>query len=170
MEMSAESTNKPVGISLAAIVLALMTAVGALFAAGSIAALFFTRHPIIPPIPTVKLFVICFDILMLLLLLWGIWTVVGLFKLKPWARFSILALGALDLCFFGLQSVGLLVLRTRAGFSMMMPSGPGAINVSAILLEIAVLDALLALIGVWWLVYFSLSRVRLAFGSTPRQV
>ena len=168
--MPADSTRKPVGINLAAIVLALMTAVGALFAAGSIAALFFTRHPIIPPIPAVKLFVIAFDILMLILLLWGIWTVVGLLKLRPWARFSILALGALDLFFFGVQSVGLLVLRTRADFSMMMPSGPGAINVSAILAEIAALDALLALIGVWWLVYFSLSHVRLAFGNAPRQV
>lgn len=168
--MSAESTKRPAGISIAAIVLALMAAVGALFATALIAALFFTRHPIIPPIPTVKLFVICFDLLMLILLLWGIWTVVGLFKLKPWARFSILALGALDLFFFGVQSIGLLILRTRTDFSMMMPSGPGAINVSAILLDIATFDALLALIGVWWLVYFSLSRVRVAFGSSPHQV
>jgi len=98
-----------------------------------------------------------------LLVLWSIWTVVGLFQLKPWARFSILALGALDLCFFGVQCVGLLMLRGRYDFSMTMPTGPGAVQVSTLLLEIAAFDAVLALIGVWWLVYFSLAHVRVAF-------
>jgi hypothetical protein len=161
--MPTDGTKKPAGVSVAAIILALMAAVGLLVAGLLVAVLFLKHYPIVPNIPAVRLFVICFDVLMFLLVLWSIWTVVGLFQLKPWARFSILALGALDLCFFGVQSLGLLMLRSRYDFSMMMPTGPGAIHVSTVLLEIAAFDALLALIGVWWLVYFSLSYVRLAF-------
>jgi hypothetical protein len=68
-----------------------------------------------------------------------------------------------------MQSVGLLTIRSRYDFSMMMPTGPGAIDISTVLLEIAALDALLALIGVWWLVYFSLSHVRVAFAAQSRR-
>jgi hypothetical protein len=146
-----------------------MSAVGIAIATLLVAVLFIKQYPIVPRIPAVRLFLVCFDLLMLLILLWSIWTVVGLFQLRPWARFSILALGALDLCFFGVQSVGLLTLRSRYDFSMMMPTGPGAMNVSSVLLEIAAFDALLALIGVWWLVYFSLSHVRLAFAARRPQ-
>jgi hypothetical protein len=142
-----------------------MSAVGIVIAGLLVAILFFKHYPIVPRIPAVRLFLVCFDLLMLLILLWSIWTVFGLFRLKPWARFSILALGALDLCFFGVQTIGLLMLRSRYDFSMMMPTGPGAIDVSTILLQIASFDALLALIGVWWLVYFSLSHVRVAFAA-----
>ena len=161
--MTTVGTERPAGVSVAAIVLALMAVVGLLFAAVSIAALFLTHNPIIPKIASVRIVVVCLDLLMLLLLLWCVWTVVGLFQLKPWARFSILALGALVLCFFGLQSAGLLVLRSRYDFSMMLPTGPGAIHVSTLLLDIAAFDALVALIGIWWLVYFSLAHVRAAF-------
>jgi hypothetical protein len=161
--MPTDRTKRPVGVGVAAVILALMAAVGLLVAGLLVAVLFLKHYPIVPNIPAVRLFVICFDVLMFLLVLWSLWTVVGLFQLKPWARFSILALGALDLCFFGVQSVGLLVLRSRYDFSMMMPTGPGAIHVSTVLLEVAAFEALLALIGVWWLVYFSLSYVRGAF-------
>jgi hypothetical protein len=142
-----------------------MSAVGIVIAGLLVAILFIKHYPIVPRIPAVRLFLVCFDLFMLLILLWSIWTVFGLFRLKPWARFSILALGALDLCFFGVQTIGLLMLRSRYDFSMMMPTGPGAVNVSTILLQIAAFDALLALIGVWWLVYFSLSHVRVAFAA-----
>ena len=161
--MPADTANKPAGISIAAIVLALMAIVGLLVAGLLVAVLFLKHYPIVPNIPTVRLFVVCFDLLIFLLVVWSIWTVVGLFQLKPWARFSMLALGALDLCFFGVQSVGLLMLRSRSDISMTMPTGPNGIHVSTVLLEIAAFDAVLALIGVWWLVYFSLPHVRLAF-------
>jgi hypothetical protein len=161
--MPVDRTKRPAGVGVAAVVLALVAAVGLLVGVLLVALLFLKHYPIVPKIPTVRLFVVCFDLVMFLLVLWSIWTVVGLFQLKPWARFSILALGALDLCFFGVQSVGLIMLRSRYDFSMTMPTGPGAIHVSTVLLEIAAVDALLALIGVWWLVYFSLSHVRLAF-------
>jgi hypothetical protein len=168
--MPIDRTERPSGVILAALVLAVMAAIGLLVAGLSIAALFLTHHPIIPKIPSVRIFIICFDLLMLLILIWCIWTVIGLFQFKPWARHSILAIGALDLCFFGLQSLGLLFLRSRYDFSMMMPSGPGAIHVSTVMLEIAAFDALLALIGLWWLIYFNLSHVRQAFdGSSLRQ-
>jgi len=166
--MSTNRAKRPAGVSVAAVVLALLSLIGLLVASLLVAVLFLKHYPIVPRIPAVRLFVICFDLLLLLLLLWSIWTVVGLFQLKHWARFSILALGALTLCFFGVQSVGLLILRGRYDLSMMMPTGPGAIPVATIVLDIAAFDAFLALIGIWWLVYFSLLHVRLAFSGEPQ--
>ena len=161
--MSTVEAKRPVGVSVAAIVLALMAIVGLLFAALSIGVLFLTHNPIIPRITSVRIVVICLDALMLLILLWCIWTVFGLFRFKPWARFSILAIAALDLCFFGIQSVGIMILRTKYNFSMLLPAGPGGMPISTVLLDIAAFDALVALIGLWWLVYFSLAHVRRAF-------
>jgi hypothetical protein len=164
------TVKRPAGVTLAAIVLALMSACGLLIAAASMAVFFLTRHPIVPNIPAVRITVICLDLLMLLLLLWSIWTVVGLFQLKPWARYSILALGALDLFFFGVQSVGLLMLRSRPDLPIMVPVGSNGIHITSVLLDAAIFDALIALIGFSWLVYFSLSRVRLAFSGEARAV
>ncbi|HZD50301.1 MAG TPA: hypothetical protein VE178_16280 [Silvibacterium sp.] len=160
--MPASTMRRPAGVTLAAVVLALVIALGATFTALLVAVLFMKHSPI-PHIPTVRIVAVCFDLLTVVMLLWSTWTVVGLFRLKPWARHSIMALGALNLCFFGIQSVGLLMLRSRHDLSMMMPTGPGGVSVSSILLGIAAFDAVLALIGLWWLVYFSLSHVRRAF-------
>ena len=163
--MSTITAKRPAGVILAAVVLALMSVVGLLFAAASIVALFLTRHPIVPNIPVVRITVVCLDLLLLLLLLWSIWTVVGLLQLKHWARFSILALGTLDLFFFGVQSVGLLMLRSRPDLPVMIPVGAGTVHVTAMLLDAALFEALIAVIGIWWIIYFSLPHVRKAFGS-----
>lgn len=163
--MTTVTAKRPAGVIVAALVLALMSAVGLLVAGLSVAVLFSRHYPIIPNIPAVRITVICLNLLMLLVLLWSIWTVVGLFQLKPWARFSILALGTLDLFFFGVQSVGLLMLRSRPDLPIMIPVGAGAIHVTAVLLDAAMIEAFIALIGFSWLVYFSLPRVRQAFHS-----
>jgi hypothetical protein len=167
--------ERPAGVSIAAIVLALMAALGLLFAVLSIAAFFLTHNPIIPHIPVVRLFVACFNLLTLVLIAWCFWTVAGLFQLKPWARLSMMAIGGLDLCFFALQSVGLLVIRGRYDFAgLTIPNGstthPGLISVAEILLYVAAFDALMAVIGVWWLVYFNTQKVRLAFAGDSRVV
>jgi len=168
--MSTDETKRPAGVIVAAIALALMAAFGFLIAALSVAVLFLKRFAIVPKIPAVQITVICLDLLMLLLLLWAIWTVVGLFQLKPWARFSILALGALDLFFFGVQSVGLLMLRTRPDLPIMIPVGSGTVHITTVLLDAAVFDGVVALIGVWWLAYFSLAHVRMAFSGDGHTV
>jgi hypothetical protein len=162
--------TRPAGVTIAAVVLALMAAVALLVAALSIAALFLTHNPIIPRIPSVRIFFVCFDLLTLAFVVWCFWTVAGLFQLKPWARYSIMAIGALDLCFFGIQSVGLLMLRSRPDLPAMIPIGPGAIPISTILLEIAAVDAALAMVGLWWLVYFNTRRVRLVFEGDSQAV
>jgi hypothetical protein len=77
-------------------------------------------------------------------------------------------IGGLDFCFFASQSVGMLVIRGKYDFSgLMIPNGstthPGPLNIPALLLMIAAVDGALALVGLWWLVYFSTQGVRRAF-------
>ncbi len=173
--MPRQGIDRPAGVSIAAIVLALMACLGFLLAALSIGALFLTHNPIIPKIPAVRIFFVCFDVLTLAVVVWCFWTVVGLFQLKLWARFSIMAIGAMDLCFFAIQSVGLLVLRGKYDLSgLTIPNGstthPGLIQIQSVLLAVAAIDALLALIGLWWLVYFNTQQVRSAFAGESRQV
>jgi hypothetical protein len=173
--MPRHQIDRPAGVSIAAIVLGLMACLGLLFGALSIGALFLTHNPIIPKIASVRIFFVCFDLLTLAVVVWCFSTVVGLFQLKPWARFSIMAIGAMDLCFFAIQSVGLLVIRGKYDLSgLTIPNGstthPGLIQVPSVLLAIAAVDAVLALTGLWWLVYFNTQQVRLAFAAESRPV
>lgn len=173
--MPRQEIDRPAGVGIAAIVLALMACLGLLAAALSIGALFLTHNPIIPKIPAVRIFFVCFDLLTLAVVVWCFWTVAGLFQLKPWARFSIMAIGAMDLCFFAIQSAGLLFIRGKYDFSgLTIPNGstthPGLIDITSVLLAIAAIDAALALVGLWWLVYFNTQHVRLAFDGESRQV
>ena len=152
-----------------------MACLGLLFGALSIGALFLTHNPIIPEISTVRIFFVCLDLLILAIVVWCFWTVIGLFQLKPWARFSIMAIGAMDLCFFAIQSAGLLVIRGKYDLSgLTIPNGstthPSLIQVSSVLLAIAAVDAVLALIGLWWLAYFNTQPARLAFAGESRPV
>jgi len=172
--MSRQGIDRPAGVSIAAFVLSIMACLGLLVALLSIGTLFLSHNPIIPKIPVVRIFFVCFDLLTLAVVLWCFWTVVGLFQLKPWARFSIMAIGAMDLCFFAIQSVGLLVIRGKYDFSgLTIPNGstthPGLIDIPSMLLAIAAVDAALALVGLWWLIYFNTQQVRLAFAGESRQ-
>jgi hypothetical protein len=173
--MSRQGIDRPAGVSIAALVLSIMACLELLLALLSIGALFLTHNPIIPKIPAVRIFFVCFDLLTLAFVVWCFWTVAGLFQLKPWARFSIMAIGAMDLCFFAIQSVGLVVIRSKYDFSgLTIPNGstthPGQIEISSLLLAVAAIDGVLALIGLWWLVYFNTRQVRLAFAGEMRQV
>lgn len=171
--MARQEIDRPAGVSIAAIVLAAMACLGLMVAALSIGALFLTHNPIIPKILTVRIFFVCFDLLTLAVVAWCFWTVVGLFQLKSWARFSIMAIAAMELCFFAIQAVGLLVIRGKYDFSgLTIPNGstthPGVIDIPSALLAVAAADAALALIGLWWLAYFNTRHVRQAFaGESP---
>ena len=164
-----DPNEKPGGIYLAAIVLALMGAFGLLTLAFSIVTLFLASHAIAPSIPSVRVILGVAHLLMLAAVFWCFWTVVGLFRFRPWARYSIVVLGILDLLFFTALSAGLAWLRGNPFVTAMdarpnpaMPFSPGAL-----MLGLSVFYALLALIGVWWVVYFNLARIRDAF-SEPR--
>ena len=166
----ADTNEKPGGIYLAAIVLALMGAFGLLTIAFSIVTLFLTSHAIAPTIPSVRIMLAVAHLLMLAAAFWCFWTVVGLFRFRPWARYSILVIGVLDFLFFAALSAGLAWLHGNPFVAAMdarpnpsMPFSPGTL-----MLGLAAFYAVLALVGVWWVVYFNFARVRAAFSSaTP---
>ncbi len=161
----ADANEKPGGIYLAAIVLALMGAFGLLTIAFSVVTLFLTSHAIAPAIASVRILLAAAHLLLLAAVFWCFWTVAGLFRLRPWARYSVIILGVLDFLFFTALSAGLAWLHGNAFVTAMdarptpgMPFSPGTL-----MMGLSAFYALLALVGVWWVVYFNLAGVKLAF-------
>lgn len=165
---SAISQPRTGGITLAAVVLSLMTIFGAVFLLGA-AALLFVRVPLIPRIPAVRLGIAGFDGVLLLFLLWCVWTVAGLFRRRPSARISMLFIGALDLIVFALFSTLMLLARGTPLVTGLdaHPDPSIPVPIGGTLLALALLYGALAMIGLWWLIYFNLRTVRLAFHPSP---
>jgi hypothetical protein len=106
---------------------------------------------------------------------WAISTIVGLFRMRSWARTSMMVIGGClaGSCLFGAMRVVIvpLLLRTTPG---PLVEGPLWFEhqlhtafsiVATMFLFIAAVFLFVAAIGVWWLVYFSLRRTREAFAQ-----
>lgn len=158
-----EERGVPAGVVVAAVVLGLMTFVGLLIAAFSAFALFVARTALIPRITSVRMAAGALDALLLALVILAIFTIVGLFRLKVWARYSMILLGLLDFVVFAIMTAGVLVARVKSGMgAMTLPNNP-SVTLGEILIWLAVFYAVLALIGVWWMLYFSRERMRGVF-------
>jgi uncharacterized membrane protein (DUF2068 family) len=104
---------------------------------------------------------------------WEILTAVGLFQLRRWARYSVLIIGGILASFALFHMLTMLFL-----LAVPLPVAPGmdasqAHNVQAatrvVFGVIALFDAILCAIGVFWLVYFNKKRVRDIFAGLPGQ-
>lgn len=157
--------RRPAGVIVAAVVLGLMTLLGLLGTVASMAVWLFLKSPLIPKVPALRATVIAVDGLAICFFLFCAWTVVDLFRMRKWARYSILALGGLLFVISGLLCVAMIVARN---YAPPLPGGPSPVSMQAVMLGIAAFYGVGALIGVWWLVYFSLRPVREAFaGAAP---
>ncbi|MFZ0663055.1 MAG: hypothetical protein WAM66_10220 [Acidobacteriaceae bacterium] len=160
-----DRAGAPPGVIVAAVVLAVMAFVGLLIAACAAYVMFATKSALIPRIPSVRMVAGGLDVLILALAILAAFTIVGLFRLKIWARYSITWLGLLDLVVFGLMAAGVLVVRAKSGMAAIsIPTNPG-ITLGEIMLGLAGLYVALALIGVWWMIYFNTTHMRLAFAD-----
>jgi uncharacterized membrane protein (DUF2068 family) len=130
--------------------------------------------PASPPMPGwMPLFIYALCAVFVALAVWGILTAIGLFRLRRWARYSVLVIGGILALFSLVYMLLMLVL-------MMVPL-PGAAGMDAsqvhsaqtmervVLGVIALLHAILCAIGVFWLVYFNKKRVRDIFAGLPGQ-
>lgn len=163
-----ERVGTPAGMVVAAVVLGLMAFVGLVVAACSAFALFLSHHPVIPRITSVRLTVAGLDTLLLALVILSAFTIVGLFRRKSWARYSMTLLGLLDFVTFGLAAACILIGRVKWGMAAMpIPNHPN-LTVGDIMLGFAAFYAGLALVGVWWMIYFNVRSVRLVFAETKR--
>jgi uncharacterized membrane protein len=163
-----EQVGTPAGIVVAAVVLGLMAFVGLVVAACSAFALFLSHNPIIPRITSVRLTVAGLDVLLLALVILSVCTIVGLFHRKSWARHSMTLLGLLDFVTFGLAAAGILIGRAMSGMATLpIPNHPN-LTLGDIMLGVAAFYVVLALVGVWWMIYFNVGSVRLVFAETKR--
>lgn len=159
--------RRPAGVVVAAIVLGLMALMGAF---GSLVAMimpFLIPNPAVPQVPGIRAIMAMTTGVMLCFFLFCLWTVVGLFRMRPWARFSILAIGGLEFCFSMLMCAVMILMRNM-GPGMPQPVAPSPVRYQTIFLGIGAFYGILSLIGLWWLLYFNLRPVRTAFaGAAP---
>ncbi|MFL5597892.1 MAG: hypothetical protein ACJ77S_10575 [Gemmatimonadaceae bacterium] len=148
--------NRPIGVTASAIV-ALLGSVFALLGAAALVASTFVETGRPPP-PNGAQFVIANALIFLAFAGVGIWTSVGLFRLRPWARISMLAWAA----FLAAGSVfGLLV-------TMIVPIPPefGASTASVFRRTSALMFGAPLAIAVWWLIQFNTRSTKAAFASS----
>ncbi len=160
-----EVVRKPVGVMLAAVVLGLMALIGIVISAGSILVTLVMHNPAIPAVPGIKAIMAGTTAVMLGFFLFCAWTVVGLFRMRPWARYAILAIGGVEFFFTALMC-GVMILMRNMPLPV-PPTGPSPVSVQGVFLGMGVFYGLLSLIGVWWLVYFNVPAVRPAFSQSP---
>jgi hypothetical protein len=161
----APAAKRPVGVVLAAIVLALFTCLGVLSGIASFLTPILVHPPQLEQYRVIEVTQITFGILLLLLCALCGWMVVGLFRVKRWARVGMIVLGAVVAVISFPSAVLYFVL---AFVPMPIPQGSPTIApamMKLVFFGLAGFSLLFTLIGVWWLVYFNLRSVRALFGG-----
>lgn len=152
--------RKPLGVIAATVTLGLMTAFGLLFVLLILFVTFFVHMPHSPLPPGAKAFLAIFCLIFLCIFAFCAWTVVDLYRMRSWARYSIVVLGILTTITFGAMCfLVLFALKFASARNPLAGSHLGVILVAV------TPGACLALIGVWWAVYFNLKHVREAFAN-----
>ncbi|MGD0442658.1 MAG: hypothetical protein ABSA39_01860 [Edaphobacter sp.] len=157
--------KRPVGLVLSAIVLGLAAFFLLLTTALMVFAGILARNqPSISAAPHfVTYLMLALSVFYSALSVWAILTVIGILRLRSWARYSILIIGG------GLAVIGCFAaLFTVLGRTMMsrLPTQQPAVDphvMTAVFLFLAAFYLLIAAVGIWWLVYFNLRPVREIF-------
>jgi hypothetical protein len=144
--------SRPVGVTASAVVAIL----GSIFAL-LLAVLSGTQTPPQPQPPNSAQFVIATAAMLAALAAIGVWTSVGLLRLRSWARTSILV-------FAGFLAAGSIfsLLMTMA---IPIPPAMAAGTVHTFRRVIAVIFGVPLAIGVWWLIQFNTQSTKAAFAS-----
>lgn len=155
--------RKPAGVIAAAVVMGLMAALGTLAVSLSLVVFLFMHNPV--NIPGFRAIVVLANLLVLGFFLFSGWTVVGLFRMRPWARVAGVAVGVVVCLFSGGAGFGMLAVRSRVPVLPPPPGEPATIlsSLPMIFAGVAVAYCAIALVGLWWAVYFCLPKVREAF-------
>jgi hypothetical protein len=147
--------SKPVGVTASAIVAIFGSIFVLLLAVLSVASLFIKTTQ--PQPPNSAQFVIAGAAMFAALAGIGIWTSVGLFRLRPWARTSILVIAG----FIAAGSIFSLLMT----MAVPMPPAMTAGTEQLFRRVIAVMFGLPLAIAVWWLIQFNTRSTKAAFAS-----
>jgi hypothetical protein len=94
---------------------------------------------------------------------WGIVTGIGLWRLKEWARISIIVFSVLLILMSGFTGLAMLLVP--------MPVVPNSTTDPAVMNAVRIVTGGLCLtllgMGVWWLVFFNRAKVKQQFGRVP---
>jgi len=155
---------------LAAIVLALMTCFWLIAGVSVLLSALLIHPPQTAQYPAIEAVQIVMGFVILLICGFCTYTVVGLFRIQRWARISILTIGGV-LAFFSLTSA---IMDAVLALSSLMEQG-SARDVSpalmkAVFLGMSGVSLVFALVGVWWLVYFNLRRIRALFAERESRI
>lgn len=161
--------RRPAGLVIAASVLALVGCLILLFGAIALASAFFLRNSPqtaqLSQYPAIRAMEFINGVVILLMGGLCIWTAVDLLRVKRWARISILVLGGM-MTFFSLIDAAIFSLI--AFHPLTLPQESAQVSpelVKGLFMVLAGFCFVFVLIGVWWLVYFNLKRVRAVFAA-----
>lgn len=161
--MSASKAS--VAVLISGILAILGSAFNILIVAFTLAALYLVPFP--PTVPTMPSYVrsiAAFGLLFFLVLsVFGIFTGVGLIRLKNWARISILVFSGFTVFFGGIALLVLMAIPFPTN-----PTGP-PVEPGAVKAVVLMVYGIPVLIGIWWLVLFSLKATRAQFAGAPSQ-
>jgi len=158
--------NRPVGVVLTAILLGLLAAFLLLGMAFMVLTGFLALHGMAgsqspSPLPPSLIPILFFGMSLACdaLAVWLILTLVGLIRLRSWARYSVLVIAALMAGFGAVSAV------TFVAMPFLMPNQPGTEpqTVHAMFFVIAAVYAVFALLGVVLLVYYNFPTTRAIF-------
>lgn len=151
----------PAGVAIAAIVLLLLTIFGFLCTLLSSAAMFVNRYPLIPRSPGILAVAGIINLLLLCFLIFCFWTAAGLFRLRSAARIRMIVVGFLTAVVTGLIGVELVHLHTLVPAGLTVPGEQ--LPAAAVVMIVAFVYFAAALVGIWWVAYFSSTHVRQVF-------
>lgn len=165
----AHEMKRPIGLILSAIVLGLAAFLLTLTTAFMVlAGVLADRNPSIAATPasTPHFFIylmLAVAVFYAALAIWATLTIIGILRLRSWARYSILTIGG-GLATLGLfAGIGTLVGRTMLPtLSAQQPNADPRIF-SVVFFVMTIFYLLITAVGVWWLIYFNLRPVRELF-------
>jgi hypothetical protein len=148
--------SRPVGVTASAVVAIVGSILTLVFAAFAVASLFIqTTQPQPPNSPS---FVVLGALMFVAFACIGVWTSVGLFRLRPWARTAILVFAG----FLAVGSIFTLLMIMAAP----MPAEMGAAAARTVRRGMAVVFGIPFLIAIWWLIQFNTQSTKAAFASS----
>ncbi|MGA7886433.1 MAG: hypothetical protein WCA44_11880 [Acidobacteriaceae bacterium] len=156
--------RRPAGVIIAAVLLGIVALFGILGEALALGVAIFSHSPVIPKIPGVRAVMISSTAVELAFFVFCAWTVVGLFRMRPWSRIAAIVIASLFAFFSACMGVGVLLVRQYAS---MLPPGPASASVNTGITVMGACCFLYSAISIWWIVYFNFASVRGAFAGTP---
>jgi hypothetical protein len=166
--------RRPAGVVIAAIALGFVSLAVLAFAAMTALSMAMLKNGTVPvttapgmatpPVGMVVGMLAFVVMLELTAAVWGGVTMVGLLKMKGWARISIMILGGMVAAFALLAALGSAVMPAMMK-DMPLPANANLAQMHLVFAAMAAISLLVAAVGIWWLVYFALGGTRKAFAA-----